>query len=161
MNFRKTSAFAIPLVLIALLLAACGGESAQHKQYAPNGDLQETTKNIATLPTFLDNQHELIQQAYRVAADHKDLLDWIPCYCGCGEVASHKNNKNCFIKEVMEDGTVVWDDHGTRCNICIETAVLSAKMQQEGKSAKEIRAWIDENYNSSIYAKPTDTQMPM
>lgn len=67
---------------------------------------------------------------------------------------------NCFVKKINEDGSVVWDDHGTRCGVCLEIAAESMKMKQEGKSIKEIRNYIDEKYKEG-YAKPTKTPMPL
>jgi len=152
------------LVLICsmLVLAACGSKPETHasQKHAANGDLQETTVNVSTLPSFLDNKPDILRQAYEIAAENAELLEWIPCYCGCGRSAGHKNNKNCFVKEIQGDGSVVWDDHGTRCNVCVETAVISAKLKAEGKSDLEIRQLIDEKYKTG-YAKPTDTKMPI
>jgi hypothetical protein len=97
---------------------------------------------------------------YQLAGQSTELLQWIPCYCGCGESVGHKSNMNCFIKEVKSDGSVVWDDHGTRCNVCLQIAVQSVKMKSEGKTDKEIRQFIDNTYKKG-YAKPTDTPMPV
>ncbi len=135
------------------------GEHASHQVELPNGDLQETTASIAQLPHFLDSVDPRIKEVYRIAGDNRELLTWIPCYCGCAESAAHQNNANCFIKEVNQDGSVVWDDHGTRCGTCMDIAFESAKMKQEGKSAKEIRAFIDDKYKEG-YAQPTATPMP-
>ncbi|TPH22102.1 hypothetical protein EGH09_02190 [Brevibacillus laterosporus] len=133
--------------------------NAPHTAHAPNGDLQELTTSISTLPTFLDTVDPNIKDVYRIAADHNDLLQSIPCYCGCGEFAGHQHNGNCFIKEVKEDGSVTWDDHGTRCKACMDIAITSAKMMQEGKTTLEIRTYIDENFSKG-YADPTPTPMP-
>ncbi|MCR8987342.1 PCYCGC domain-containing protein [Brevibacillus laterosporus] len=132
---------------------------APHTSHAPNGDLQEITNSISTLPTFLDTVDPNIKAVYRIAADHNDLLQSIPCYCGCGESAGHQHNGNCFIKEVKEDGSVTWDDHGTRCKACMDIAITSAKMIQEGKTKLDIRTYIDENFSKG-YADPTPTPMP-
>lgn len=156
----------------ALLLAACNNEEAAAPKEEPVesaenhaghehavGDIQEQTESAEVLPTFLDNQTDLIRAAYQIAGQAPEVLEWMPCYCGCGESAGHTSNMNCFIQEVKEDGKIIWDDHGTRCNVCIEIAVNSVKMHQEGKSLKEIRQIIDENYKDG-YAQPTDTKMP-
>jgi len=159
-----------PFVLIAtLILSACGdkaqpgGESGHlevgHEKHLPNGDLQEVTESAAVLPKFLDDKPEDMRLVYQVAASASDVLAYMPCYCGCGESAGHGSNLNCFVDEIREDGSVVWDDHGTRCLVCLEIAVKSVQMKQEGKSMKEIREFIDETYNEG-YAKPTDTPMP-
>ncbi len=121
--------------------------------------MQEKTKGIETLPTFLDKLDPQLKDIYTVAGNNAELLSWIPCYCGCGENAGHKSNKNCFIKEIKQNGEVVWDSHATTCVNCLEIAVKSASMQQNGKSPLEIRNYIDNTYKEG-YAKPTPTPMP-
>lgn len=150
-----------------LLLSACGQENKQenheehedHVGHLENGDLQETTASSDILPAFLDTQSEDMKHVYQAAAKANDVLKWMPCYCGCGDSAGHKSNFNCFVHEIKENGEVVWDDHGTRCAACLETAIASIQMVQEGKSLLEIRNTIDETYKEG-YAKPTETPMP-
>jgi len=163
---------------IILILAACGNaekdehteaehdaahtsdEHAGHNaQTHATGDIQETTASANILPSFLDNQHEDIRLVYEVAGKATDILEWIPCYCGCGDSVGHRSNLNCFIAETREDGSIVWDDHGTRCLVCLEIAVESVQMAQQGKSLKEIREAIDTKYKDG-YAAPTPTDMP-
>lgn len=149
------------IAMAVLILTACGkGEQhADHTHYAPNGDLQEETASLEKLPSFLDGQSPEVVLAYTAAAKLQDTLQWIPCYCGCGESAGHGSNLNCFIHEVREDGSVEWDDHGTRCGVCVETAIATTQMKQQGKSDLQIRQYIDTKYSSG-YANPTDTPMP-
>lgn len=153
------------LVLSTVLaLSACSkGEHEEHEDHSqhslPNGDVQEETASVEILPSFLGGKPEEMQMVYAAAGKAADLLDWIPCYCGCGESAGHISSKNCFVNEIREDGTVVWDDHGTRCLVCMEIAVESIKMQLEGKSINEIREAVDNAYKNG-YAAPTETPMP-
>lgn len=157
------------LLAAILVLSACSDKAQQsekehdmahgEQQHAPNGDLQEVTASAAILPSFLDDKSEDMRLVYQMAGTATDIIEWMPCYCGCGESAVHGSNLNCFIDEIREDGSVVWDDHGTRCQVCLDIAVQSVKMTQEGKSLKEIREFIDENYKEG-YAEPTDTPMP-
>lgn len=125
-----------------------------------SGDIQEMTASADILPSFLDGQHEDIRLVYQVAGKATDILEWMPCYCGCGDSVGHRSNLNCFIAETREDGSVVWDDHGTRCLVCLEIAVESVQMAQQGKSLKEIRDAIDSKYKEG-YAAPTPTDMPV
>ncbi|MEK3916000.1 PCYCGC motif-containing (lipo)protein [Paenibacillus sp. FSL H7-0331] len=159
----RFKAIQISLTLLAMIsMAACSKSAPEHAAshgVAHNGDLQEMTSSINTLPKFLNNQPEQTQKIYQIAALSIDKLKWIPCYCGCGDEAGHKSNMNCFIKEVKTDGSVVWDDHGTRCGVCMEIALTTAQLSKDGKSVKEIRDYIDTRYNKG-YAKPTDTPMP-
>ncbi|MET3546450.1 PCYCGC motif-containing (lipo)protein [Paenibacillus cellulositrophicus] len=158
------------IVLGGLLVSGCsdkgGPDSAEqtmqhdhgaHQQMAANGDLQETTGGKEQLPSFLQPANDTVRTAYMAAAGVKEVLNQIPCYCGCGESAGHKSNLNCFIKEVNPDGSVVWDDHGTRCGVCVETALTAASLVKEGKSVKEIRGIIDQTYSNGKYAAPTPT----
>lgn len=149
-----------------LFLSACGADKNNAKQpdsheehEHTSGDIQEETAGTDVLPSFLDNQNENIRLVYQIAGQTTDLLEWIPCYCGCGASVGHKSNLNCFIQEKREDGTIVWDDHGTRCIACLEIALQSAQMHKDGKSLKEIRHAIDEAYKEG-YAEPTPTKMP-
>jgi hypothetical protein len=157
------------LLTAVLVLSACSDKAQpsekEHdmahgeQQHVPNGDLQEVTASAAILPSFLDDKSEDMRLVYQMAGTATDIIEWMPCYCGCGESADHGSNLNCFIDEVREDGSVVWDDHGTRCQVCLDIAVQSVKMTQEGKSLKEIREFIDESYKEG-FAEPTDTPMP-
>lgn len=161
---KRKSWFAISMVAAALLVGCgandqAGQEHANHAQHAPNGDLQEKTASVDVLPRFLENQDPVIVQSYKIAAANRDLLKSIPCYCGCGESAGHQHNGNCFIKEELPDGSIVWDDHGTRCGVCMEIAVVSSKLKQAGKTPTEIRNYIDNAYKEG-YGKPTPTPMP-
>ncbi|QTD39671.1 PCYCGC motif-containing (lipo)protein [Sporosarcina sp. Te-1] len=158
------------IVILVLVLSACGDKSkesgsaheemevGQEKQL-PNGDLQEVTESAAVLPKFLDDKPEDMRLVYQVAANADDILAYMPCYCGCGKSAGHGSNLNCFVEEIREDGSVVWDDHGTRCPVCLEIAATSVQMKQDGKTLKEIREYIDSTYSDG-YAEPTDTPTP-
>ncbi|MFD2370183.1 PCYCGC motif-containing (lipo)protein [Brevibacillus sp. GCM10020057] len=162
---KRQSWLAISFITAALLTGCgssdqAGQEHASHTQHAPNGDLQEMTASADQLPKFLDNQDPVIVQSYKIAAANRELLKSIPCYCGCGESAGHQHNGNCFIKEERPDGSIVWDDHATRCGVCMEIAVVSSKLKEAGKSTKEIREYIDNAYKEG-YGKPTPTPTPM
>jgi len=166
---KLLSIFALSL----LVLSACGQDKqaveknqneaqkeASHEEHAhASGDIQEETASADVLPSFLNNKSEDIRLVYQIAGQSTEILEWMPCYCGCGESAGHKSNLNCFIQEKREDGAIVWDDHGTRCLVCLEIAVQSAKMHKDGMDLKEIRQTIDNNYKEG-YAKPTPTDMP-
>ncbi|MGO4542641.1 PCYCGC motif-containing (lipo)protein [Paenibacillus sp. 2TAB19] len=156
------------LVLAGFVLGGCSnnaheahnGETAHEEQHhTASGDLQEQTASLAEFPSFLVEASPTIRTAYAVAASLTDTLPYIPCYCGCGESAGHRSNHNCFIAEIKEDGTVVWDDHGTRCGVCMEIAVKTAAMKESGIELERIRQIIDDTYKEG-YAKPTLTELP-
>lgn len=56
-----------------------------------------------------------IMEAYQFAVtqEGQDVLKYMPCYCGCGDHAGHKNNMNCFIKDPVPGQPLVFDNHGS------------------------------------------------
>lgn len=159
MNLKKLTLGALTA---AFLIAGCSAYTdaslPKDAKKLANGDIQEPTSSIQVKPTFLEKSGPKIQTAYAVAAENIEILKSIPCYCGCRE-DGHKNNAECFINTVKEDGTVVWDDHGTRCDTCMTIATEAAELKKQNKSLQEIRDIIDTKYKTSFH-EPTDTPMP-
>ncbi|HXG87613.1 MAG TPA: PCYCGC motif-containing (lipo)protein [Vicinamibacterales bacterium] len=49
---------------------------------------------------------------YQFAAEHPEVLKYVPCYCGC-ESSGHPHNESCFVKRRDAKGNVTeWDTHG-------------------------------------------------
>jgi len=169
MNILMIKSKVITVVLAASMVSGCGNESkessgskrteaTQHEEHQQHtlGDKREETKNSETLPSFLSDKPEDMQLIYAAAAKHQTLLENIPCYCGCGEEANHQNNYDCFIFENKENGAVTWDDHGTKCSVCLEIAAQAVVDYSKGKSIEDIRQEIDDKYKEG-YAPPTPT----
>ncbi|PAQ13424.1 hypothetical protein CD798_15135 [Bacillaceae bacterium SAOS 7] len=169
---RVWTYFAV-LSSLLLLIAGCSSVSeeeseghkaseseshADHMHTQPNGDLQEETASVDEMPNFLQDKDDQMKTIYLAAAKNPEVLESMPCYCGCGDSAGHKSNLNCFVADINEE-KVVWDDHGTRCGVCLEIAAESVLMHKQGKSLKDIRDYIDDKYNEG-YAEPTPTPMP-
>lgn len=56
---------------------------------------------------------DLMRQAYVFAARNPDVLDYVPCYCGCGQTDGHVGNTDCFVESRAPNGAVTeWDVHG-------------------------------------------------
>lgn len=150
--------------LLMVILSACSGNTIEKKSEdnqpeskttQHGGDIREETASAEELPSFLTNKSENMQTIYAAAAQHKELLEQMPCYCGCGGSVGHKDNYDCFIHE-NEGNKVTWDDHGTKCQVCLEIAAEAINESQNGKSNKEIRESIDNKYKEG-YAEPTPT----
>jgi hypothetical protein len=63
-------------------------------------------------------------KAYKYATEHPEVLEQIPCYCGCGEHGSklsegrpHMSVRDCFISD-----NGVYDDHASFCDVCVGIA---------------------------------------
>ena len=76
----------------------------------PNGDLLETVPH-GSLPSFAQQKSLKVQEAYRYAVDHVATLQYIPCFCGCGNIG-HRHNADCYVTERHADGQVTFNSHG-------------------------------------------------
>jgi len=96
------------LALSSLALAGCGGSQE-------TGERQLELAPVSRLPKEIASAPPMVREAYQFALANPDVLKFIPCYCGCraghgGD--AHKSVKDCFVREVQQDGTVIWDDMG-------------------------------------------------
>ena len=92
------------LVTIPVALGACGGPKP-----AANPDIKLAP--VDQLPADLRGAPVEVQEAYRFAIANKELLEQIPCFCGCTS-EGHKSNYNCYVAEDGGPGEVVhFDNH--------------------------------------------------
>lgn len=167
--YKKTLLIVFSLLMVFVLTACHSNNLDSHSEtHQKNdhvhlsdelGDRYEVTSGVDELPKFLNGFDPQIAAIYQLVARNDELLQWIPCYCGCGESVQHKSNRECFISQVNADGSIKWTSHGTTCGVCLEIAVESVKLNKEGKSILEIRQYIDQKYAQG-FAKPTDTPLP-
>jgi hypothetical protein len=55
---------------------------------------------------------DVVRAAYQFAAEHPEVLSYVPCYCGC-ERSGHRGNEDCFVSRRDAKGDVVeWEPHG-------------------------------------------------
>jgi hypothetical protein len=55
---------------------------------------------------------DVTRAVYKFAAEHPEVLKYVPCYCGC-ESTGHPHNESCFVKRRDAKGNVLeWDTHG-------------------------------------------------
>ena len=101
--------------------------------------------------------NNVVTDAYHFAAEHPEILSYVPCFCGC-ERSGHGANHDCFIKSRNAEGDVVeWDEHGVECAVCIDVANRSRQMHASGASVRDIRAAIDREFGSRV---PTQMHTP-
>jgi hypothetical protein len=99
---QRRPIFLILLILVTLtpVLSACGSADAKELTLAPE----------SALPDFVGSAPPQVKEAYRFAIANPEVLEALPCYCGCGNVG-HENNLDCYIKEVAADGTIAFENH--------------------------------------------------
>ena len=55
---------------------------------------------------------DVVRAAYLFAAEHPEILGYVPCYCGC-ERSGHRGNDDCFVSGRDANGDVTqWEPHG-------------------------------------------------
>ena len=70
----------------------------------PNGDLSKVV-----WPDFLAAADPEVKGLYEFQITHGELMRFMPCFCGCGLDAGHRNNRDCYVKAVSADGSVVFE----------------------------------------------------
>jgi hypothetical protein len=102
---------------------------------------------------------EVIEAAYRFAAEHPEVLSYVPCFCGC-EHAGHRGNEDCFVRERAMNGDVLtWEPHGMECAICIDVATRAREMYAKGASVRQIHDAVQADFGSQ-YTTMTPTPTP-
>jgi len=99
------------------------------------------TSSEIKLPSYAYT-NPLTLKGYRYATEHPEILEQIPCYCGCGGHSGHRFLRDCYIHD---DWT--YDDHASFCDVCIGEAIKVQDYLAQGKTLKEARALIDEEYS--------------
>ena len=102
---------AVLIVAVSAVVVSCGS-SDSGSAGVPDYKWSQTTEAI-TLPSFVYDPSAPTgaATAYRFALERPDLLKQIPCYCGCGQEAGHKNNLDCFVQS-RNGNQVAFDNHG-------------------------------------------------
>jgi hypothetical protein len=65
------------------------------------------TRSGGALPVFAGSGETAT--LYRFARERGDVLQWMPCTCGC-EQFGHTSNRSCYIKSETADSTT-WTSH--------------------------------------------------
>ncbi|MBI4263149.1 MAG: hypothetical protein HY657_02135 [Acidobacteria bacterium] len=98
---------------------------------------------------------EVVVAAYQFAAEHPEILSYVPCFCGC-ERSGYVGNHDCFVRQRAQNGDVVaWDEHGVECAVCIDVATRARQMHASGGSVHDIRTVVDQEFARSPVRTPT------
>ncbi len=123
-------------ILILATLPACST--------APQAKL--AMASMDGMPAEVRSAPTTVQQAYQFAVANPDVMKQIPCYCGCGAVG-HTSNYSCYVSSVDSNGTISFDHHALGCSLCVDITQDAMRLLKQGKSAQEIKSYIDSNYS--------------
>jgi hypothetical protein len=110
------------------------------------------------LPAYaLARSPEVITATYRFAAEHPEVLSYIPCFCGC-ERSGHRDNEDCFVQKRGANGDVTeWTEHGMECSVCLDVAQQAMQMHASGASVRDIRAAVEKKWATQAAQSHTHT----
>ncbi len=100
---------------------------------------------LSEMPAEVQQAPVAVQQAYQFAVANPDVLEQIPCYCGCGAMG-HTSNYACYVADIGPDRVVVYDNHALGCSICVDISQDVMRLLDQGKEVPEIFAYVDGNY---------------
>ncbi len=131
------------LVLILLVSAGCNNDQSSKVdiKLAPLSDMPNKVRQASSS----------VQKAYQFNIANPEIMQEIPCYCGCGAVGHH-SNFNCYAK-FNADGSMSFDSHALGCSICVDITLDTIRLIEQGKDIAEIQAYVDSQY--SRYGPPT------
>jgi hypothetical protein len=103
---------------------------------------------------------DVVRATYDFAAQHPEVLKYVPCFCGCGS-QGHKANESCFVARRDPKGNVLeWDTHGFGCTICIDVAREAMQLYSSGADVKSIRAAIERRWAANAEGRTPTPQPP-
>ncbi len=142
---HKLIFFFLLSVLLLTALTACSGQASTS---------QQAMMPLGQMPDEVQSAPVSVQQAYQFAFSNPELMKQIPCYCGCGAMG-HTSNYSCYVQSVDGNGKITFDNHALGCSTCVDITQDAIRMNGEGKTPQEIRAYVD-----TAYSKYGPSNMP-
>lgn len=112
----------------------------------------------AARPAFVSHAGHETEEAYAFAVARPDIVEWMPCYCGCAAM-DHRSNLECFLKRREVGGAIVFEEHASYCEICIKTALIAKQMLGQGATLTQMRTAVDAAFSGNG-APGTPTELP-
>lgn len=151
------------LLIIALLItgsvaAACTGDHAATPSHTPTAmsSMDDTQAAAWAVRPAYTHTTARTEEAYQYAMEHQAMLQWIPCFCGCGAMG-HGNNADCYF-EPSATGSIVFEEHASYCGVCVDITLRTKQLAASGASLASIRTTIDAEFGG--VGPGTDTERP-
>jgi Protein of unknown function with PCYCGC motif len=137
-NTRKLFLISIVLILLSTALSACSTSSSS--------EIHLAMMPLDQMPAEVQSAPITVQAAYSFNAANPDIMEDIPCYCGCGDIG-HTSNYDCYVSAVDAGGNITFENHALGCSICVDITQDVMRMLRDGKSPGDARAYIDATYS--------------
>jgi hypothetical protein len=140
MQLSRKLFFSLVIGLVVLtILPACSTQSNASEVHLNMASMDHMPAEVHAAPVS-------VQESYQFNVANPDIMEDIPCYCGCGSVG-HTSNYDCYVSNVDNKGTITFDNHALGCSICVDITQDVMRMLKDGKSLQEARAYIDATYS--------------
>ena len=139
--FSKAHKFFFLLVVMALIgtaISACSTSSSS--------EVHLVMASMDQMPMDVQSAPVAVQEAYQFNVANPDIMQDIPCYCGCGDIG-HTSNYDCYVSDVDASGKITFDNHALGCSICVDITQDVMRMLRDGKTPQDARAYIDATYS--------------
>jgi hypothetical protein len=161
----KTAVGVTAVVLLLTLIALAYGRNTRPTQEAPSAQDHTEKRSASDAPWSIFGPHnqnsypplptqpfepprpaDVVRSAYLFAAEHPEILSYVPCFCGC-ERSGHKGNEDCFVAARDAKGDVTaWEPHGLDCAVCIDVATEARMLFNSGASIRDIRSAVEKRF---------------
>ena len=139
--FSKTRKFLFLLVILALTATAVSACST-----SKSDDVHLAMMPLDQMPMDVQSAPVAVQEAYQFNTANPNIMQDIPCYCGCGDIG-HTSNYDCYVSDVDANGKITFDNHALGCSICVDITQDVMRMLNDGKSPQDARAYVDATYS--------------
>src|SRR5687767_7315414 len=127
------------LLLATVALIGCSApDSTREPASAQSAPASAVAADAAATNKVLDPagfDDPRVREAYAAAKKYAHVLESIYCYCRCKENIGHRALVECFET-----------DHASHCVVCMNEAIIAARMTKDGRNPKEIQKAIDVLY---------------
>lgn len=139
--FSKTRKFLFLLVILALTATAVSACSTSNSD-----DVHLAMLPLDQMPMDVQSAPVAVQEAYQFNTANPNIMQDIPCYCGCGDIG-HTSNYDCYVSDLDANGKITFDNHALGCSICVDITQDVMRMLNDGKSPQDARAYVDATYS--------------
>jgi hypothetical protein len=139
--FSKTHKFLFLFIIVVLLsttISACSTSKSS--------DIHLIMTPLDQMPMDVQSAPVAVQEAYQFNTANPDIMQDIPCYCGCGDIG-HTSNYDCYVSGTDAQGRVTFDNHALGCSICVDITQDVMRMFRDGKTPAEARVYVDTTYS--------------
>lgn len=139
-KLNRTLAVVAVLIVGASVLSGCAAEAGKA------GAKELALAPLHAMHTEVQAAPVEVQEAYQFAFANPEVLETLPCYCGCAPLG-HKSNYDCYVAGADASGGLVYDPHALGCQICVDITQDAMRLLREGRSLEAIQRHVNLTYS--------------